>query len=141
MNDDEHPPAKQTLDLARDAVSGLYAVLFATNMASNFHSFLEWCGVLSEHVKMVGDTGIAPHRINTHSGIAVSVPTYRYEYLGEKLNCILAPFLRGAGQEQRKLFIDKLFDGVEGELCTWCNGSGFVQTNRCQDCGGLGRRT
>jgi hypothetical protein len=90
----------------------LYMRMFFANMGGDFHSFIEWCGVLREHLNMVRESGANPSTLHTHSALGARVPPHQLVYMAEKLNCILAPFLRAATPDERKLFLEQLLEGL-----------------------------
>lgn len=83
--------------------------MFWANMGSEFHAFIEWCGVLREYLNIVQDLGLDPATLNVHSRADAVVEEFRLEYLGEKLGCILSPLLRTASPRARERFVQKLF--------------------------------
>lgn len=96
------------LKRSNDLASSYYALAVQTGI----HSMIEWCGVMSEHVKMLRtaykEHGIEPDRVDQHSGTAVPVPDYMVEYMCEKLGCQLKPFIR-ANRAKWRAEVDKWF--------------------------------
>ena len=91
MENSEEPVAA-----ASKVTENLYWTLFRLGFGDNFHSFLEWCGVLREYLNMVQAAGVDPRTLNTHTQVQVTIPQHQLDYMAEKLNCILAPFLRAS---------------------------------------------
>ena len=87
---------ERTADLAyiedlREEVEQLYKRLFILNVGGKFHAFLEWCGVMSEHLNICEDmirNGAPAFSMNRHTGSTPPIPPYRVTYMGEKLECI-----------------------------------------------------
>jgi hypothetical protein len=74
-----------------DEVSHLYRRLFGLNVGGRFHAFLEWCGVMTEHLNIVGDLVAGGHDafdMNRHTGETLPVSPYRLSYMAEKMECI-----------------------------------------------------
>jgi hypothetical protein len=72
-------------------VDHLYKRLFHLNVGGRFHAFLEWCGVMGEHLNIVGDLveqGANPFDMNRHTGETLPVAPYRLAYMAEKMECI-----------------------------------------------------
>jgi hypothetical protein len=99
------------LATADKAVEAFYWHLYGQHIGSRFHAFIEWCGVLSEYLKMVKDSGVEPCALNTHSRVGCAVPEHQLLYMAEKLNCILAPFLNSASEKNKQLFVKILLGG------------------------------
>ncbi|MFZ3482075.1 hypothetical protein [Sphingomonas sp. 3-13AW] len=89
---DEHTTTDdEFLKALKGEVGNLYARLFQLQVGARFHAFLEWCGVLSEHLQIVSDLheqGHDPFNMNRHTGRALPVAPYRLAYLAEKMECI-----------------------------------------------------
>lgn len=71
--------------------SELYRRLFLLGVGSRFHAFLEWCGVMGEHLNIVSDLieqGHDPFDMNRHTGQTLPVAPYRLAYMAEKMECI-----------------------------------------------------
>ncbi len=92
-----------------DAIATSY---YALATQTGIHAMVEWCGVMSEYVKMLRyaykEQGIEPDQVNQHSSTVVSVPGFMVEYLCEKLGCQLKPFIR-ADRDRWRREIDKWF--------------------------------
>jgi len=107
------PPKSPTeaLSRARDLAKSYYALGAQTGV----HAMIEWCGVMSEHVKMLEEAyvnhGIEPDQVDQHGGTRVPVPEFMVEYLCEKLGCQLKPFIRANPRLWRKV-IDRWFEEV-----------------------------
>lgn len=87
-----------------DEVAHLYKRLFGLNVGGRFHAFLEWCGVMTEHLNIVGDLVAKGHDafdMNRHTGETLPVAPYRLSYMAEKMECIFdgAIEVRPARQE------------------------------------------
>jgi len=81
----------------REEVSGLYKRLFALNVGGRFHAFLEWCGVMGEHLNICEDMvrkGLPAFEMNRHTGETPPIPPYRLSYMGEKMECIFDGLLK-----------------------------------------------
>jgi len=75
----------------RQEIEGLYKRLFLLNVGGRFHAFLEWCGVMNEHLNICEDiirAGAPAFTMNRHTGATPPIPPYRLTYMGEKLECI-----------------------------------------------------
>jgi len=86
--------AEDALRRARDLSSSYYALATQTGI----HSMIEWCGVMSEYVNMLGyaftEQKVDPREVDQHSGTAISAPEYYIAYICEKLGCQLKPFIK-----------------------------------------------
>ena len=72
-------------------VSHFYARLFHLGTGGHFHAFVEWCGVMSEHLNIARgliEQGIPAFEMNRHTGQALPIPGYQITYLAEKMQCI-----------------------------------------------------
>lgn len=98
MDTEDDYDAKEALTELRQARERFYWTLFRLRVGSKQHAFIEWCGVMGEHLNMLGDAledGHDIRELNQHGGAAVRAREYRIRYMGEKLRCILAPFIDG----------------------------------------------
>ena len=80
-------------------------------MQTGIHSMIEWCGVMTEYVKMLEEAyraGIDPREVDKHHSQAVTVPEFMMSYFGEKLGCQLIPFIRANPQGWRNV-VDSWF--------------------------------
>ena len=98
----------EALKRADDLARSYYALAAQTGI----HAMIEWCGVMSEYVRMLQSAykehGIEPDQVNQHSSTVVSVPEFMVAYLCEKLGCQLKPFIR-ANRTCWRREIDKWF--------------------------------
>lgn len=107
---------QEKLDRAHDVAQAFYALGIQTGI----HSMIEWCGVMTEYVKMLKyayDThGIPPDEVDKHSGTAVDLPIYMVEYFCEKLGCQLIPFIKGDYETKwEKQFLGWISEGYKYE--------------------------
>lgn len=75
----------------KKTVSLFYNSLFALNTGGKFHAFVEWCGVMGEHLNIVEGlikNGHNPFADNVHSGQTLPIPPYQLAYMAEKMECI-----------------------------------------------------
>lgn len=102
----------EALQRAREIASCYYAVGAQTGI----HSMIEWCGVMTEYVKMLemaAEAGIDPREVDQHhADCKVAVPQFMVDYFTEKLGCQLKPFIRADVGMWRKA----IEDWFEGEL-------------------------
>lgn len=95
-------------------VERFYWACFHTGIGSKCHAFLEFNGVMSKYVELVRlaeAEGIDPQHINQHLPLALKVDNHHLEYLGEKLRCIFAPFIRD-NPEGAEALRRSIFDGI-----------------------------
>lgn len=96
---------------AREMSSAYYAL----GAQCGIHSMIEWCGVMTEYVKMLEcahATGVDPRDVDQHhADCKVVIPEFMATYFVEKLGCQLKPFIRADRSMWRKL----LEDWFEGE--------------------------
>lgn len=111
METQQEQPSTDIVQVADEATEIFYWYLFNKEIGSRFHSFLEWVGVMREYVKMVKESGVEPFYLNTHWKTAHPVAGPQLQYMAEKLNCILAPFLNAASEEDKKAFVRILLEG------------------------------
>ncbi len=72
-------------------VHALYWRMFALGTGGQFHAFVEWCGVMREHLKIVEGllkADVDAFNMNTHTGQALPIPQHQLSYLAEKMECI-----------------------------------------------------
>lgn len=97
------------LGRAHDAAQAYYPV----GVQTGIHSMIEWCGVMTEHVRMLRHAydvqGVDPRDVDQHSSLRIEVPPYMVAYLCEKLGCQLKPFIRGCSATWRRE-INKWFE-------------------------------
>ena len=94
--DEPYSKEERARDLAyvedlKAEVGDLYKRLFTLNVGGRFHAFLEWCGVMGEHLNICEDMikqGLPAFDMNRHTGQTPPIPPYRLSYMGEKLECI-----------------------------------------------------
>jgi hypothetical protein len=102
------PPANpaESLRRAREMSSAYYAL----GAQCGIHSMIEWCGVMSEYVKMLESAhaeGIDPCEVDQHhADCKVSIPEFMASYFTEKLGCQLKPFIRANRSMWRRLLED-----------------------------------
>lgn len=73
------------------SVNTFYWALFQEKCGGRFHAFVEWCGLMSEHLKIVDgliEKGIDAFDMNTHTGRRLPIPEYQLRYFAEKIECI-----------------------------------------------------
>ena len=103
--------AEEALQRARDLASSYYAL----GAQCGIHSMIEWCGVMTEYVKMLGEAykaGVDPREVDQHhADCAVSVPKSMLEYFTEKLGCQLKPFIR-ADRTAWRMLLEGWFEGA-----------------------------
>ena len=103
-----YSPEDQAADLAyietlKKEVEGFYARLFHYNVGGRFHAFLEWCGVMSEHLNICEDMvrkGIPGFSRNRHTGETPEIPGYRLDYMAEKMECIFDGLIKVTPQKE-----------------------------------------
>jgi len=81
------------IDRLDDCVSRFYWDLFRNGCGGEFHAFVEWCGVMKEHLNIcrsLQKAGIDPFYMNVHTGAPLPIPGYQLAYLAEKIDCIFA---------------------------------------------------
>ncbi len=81
----------QLVDDLQSEVQAFYARLFSLGTGGRFHAFVEWCGVMSEHLNITRDLlqqGVPAFNINRHTGNTPDIASYRLSYLAEKIECI-----------------------------------------------------
>lgn len=75
----------------KEIVHRLYGTLFQAGTGSRFHAFLEWCGVLSEHLKIAEGLlkkDVDVFNMSGHTGTPLPIPFFQLAYLAEKMECI-----------------------------------------------------
>lgn len=75
----------------RETVNLYYGSLFKLNTGGKFHAFVEWCGVMGEHLNIVEGLvkkGHNPFADNVHSGHTLPIPPFQLAYMAEKMECI-----------------------------------------------------
>lgn len=85
--------AEEALKRAQEIATAFYPL----GTQCGVHSMIEWCGVMSEHVKMLQvavEQGVDPREVDQHHAGQIPVPGFMVEYLTEKLGCQLKPFIR-----------------------------------------------
>lgn len=110
----DYSDADQARDLdyvneLKEEVNALYLKLFHLNVGGRFHAFLEWCGVMHEHLNICEDMirrGVPAFEMNRHTGATPDIPGYRLTYMAEKLECIFDGLLdiqtHGSSEEAPK---------------------------------------
>lgn len=55
------------------------------------HAFIEFAGLMNEYIKICAEND---HFLaaNRHTGVPMQVPSFRIDYIREKLECIFSPF-------------------------------------------------
>lgn len=74
----------------------VYWLFFREEMGARVHAFIEFNGLLAKYVDIctrAAERGIDFTQANVHVGIQLPVEDHDVEYLAEKLECILTPFL------------------------------------------------
>lgn len=72
-------------------VNAFYKRLFHLGVGGRFHAFLEWAGVMAEHLNITDDLLAGGHdafHLNRHTAKSLPVRDFRIGYLSEKLQCI-----------------------------------------------------
>src|SRR3546814_2182567 len=68
-----------------------YTLFPYTTLFRSFHAFLEWCGVMGEHLNITSDLlkqGLPAFEMNRHTGETPPIAGYRLSYMTEKMECI-----------------------------------------------------
>lgn len=84
--------AEEALARAEELAQGYYPL----GVKTGIHSMIEWCGVMTEYVKMLQvalEGGHDPRKVDQHHGRPVSVPDFMIAYFCEKLGCQIKPFI------------------------------------------------
>jgi hypothetical protein len=101
--------AEQALRRSGEVVSSYYALGAQTGV----HAMIEWCGVMSEYVRMLEHAWttqeIDPRDLNEHGGAVAGLPSYMIAYFCEKLGCQIKPFIRSNTSAWRRE-INKWFE-------------------------------
>jgi hypothetical protein len=82
----------------RKVAEQTYALFFVSGMGAEVHAFIEFNGVISKYVDICQRCalqGIDFRFLNTHGSQALPVHAHDMAYLGEKLDCIFGPAIRG----------------------------------------------
>ena len=82
---------EQFVAVLKNEMSILYARLFNLGVGGRFHSFLEWCGVMGEHLNITSDflkQGLPAFEMNRHTGETPPIAGFRLSYMAEKMECI-----------------------------------------------------
>jgi len=98
----------EIINTAKDLIDKFYWQCFYSQIGSEFHSFIEFCGVMSIYVDIIKDSGKNPHTVNVHSVSGFEIEEHRVMYLAEKLGCILSPLLQSMSDKKKKEFLEKL---------------------------------
>lgn len=72
-------------------VDEFYLRLFNHGVGTRFHAFLEWCGVMQEHLNITKgmlEEGVPAFEVNRHTGATPPIAGYQLSYLREKMDCI-----------------------------------------------------
>ena len=103
--DHNDTPAASGEDIARkkaliaaleNEVEQFYKRLFSLNVGGEFHPFLEWCGVMGEHLRIVDGLlakGVDATQANVHTGQTLPIPEHQIDYMAEKIECIFSGML------------------------------------------------
>lgn len=106
--------AEAALARAAEIASGYYPL----GVQTGIHSMIEWCGVMTEYVKMLEhayrEGGHDPREVDQHHESLVQVPDFMISYFCEKLGCQLKPFI-GADTTLWMLAIRKWFPGNQAK--------------------------
>lgn len=91
-------------------VADFYMKLFHLKTGGRFHAFVEWCGVMSEHLNLVDKlliSGVDAFDMNQHTGQQLPIPPYQLAYMAEKMECIFdgAIEVRQAGAAPAKVTV------------------------------------
>jgi hypothetical protein len=103
--------AEEALHRAEDLAQEYYPLGAQTGI----HSMIEWCGVMTEYVKMLKvamEAGHDPRKVDQHRGSVVAAPDFMVEYFCEKLGCQLKPFIAAEPKDWRAA-IEKWFPKKE----------------------------
>lgn len=95
-------------------VEQFYWACFHHGIGSKCHAFIEFNGVMSKYIELVRlaeAAGIDPQHISQHLPLALQVDNHHLEYLGDKLRCIFAPFIRN-NPESAEALRRSIFDGI-----------------------------
>lgn len=105
MTDDIKAKRESMIIALESEVRHFYDALFRLGVGAEFHAFVEWCGVMKEHLNICRDLieqGIDPFTLNKHTGMELPIPSYRLDYMAEKIDCIFAGALRVAKEGQNE---------------------------------------
>lgn len=83
---------EETLRYA-ESISGQF---YAAAAKLGLHSFIEHCGLMNEHLKVLRrahDAGHDIHMFNVHGSASFPMKTYEAQYLAEKFSYIFAAYL------------------------------------------------
>src|SRR3546814_5972575 len=84
---------EQFVAVLKNEMSVLYARLFNLGVGGRFHSFLEWCGVMGEHLNITSDLlkqGLPAFEMNRHTGETPPIAGYSMGYIAEKREALFA---------------------------------------------------
>ncbi len=90
-------PKAETAEESLKRAASIASAYYPAGVQTGIHSMIEWCGVMTEYVKMLEEAhkaGIDPREVDKHHSQAVTVPEFMMSYFGEKLGCQLVPFIR-----------------------------------------------
>jgi len=91
LTEEEIAERIEYIEKLQKIVESFYWTLFHAEVGGKFHAFLEWCGVMGEHLNICKDiakTGADPFDMNRHTGKTLPVELYRLKYMAEKMECI-----------------------------------------------------
>jgi hypothetical protein len=99
---EEHYTAEQRLVML-DQMDRVAANFYSAAVKIQNHPFLEFCGLMTEYIKMCRQAhaaGLDFTNLNQHSGHALPMQPFNARYLGEKIGCIYGPSLQKAENGQ-----------------------------------------
>jgi len=98
---------RETVKMLRDLNNQFYAMCFQANVGGRAHSFMEFNGLMSKFIDLMGravEEGMDPHQLNEHNRTPLPVETHDMEYLAEKIRCMFGPTL-DANPEAKAAFV------------------------------------
>lgn len=87
----DHMTDLEFTTLLKAEVTTFYYKLFNLGVGGRFHAFVEWCGVMTEHLNITSDLlqqGLPAFEMNQHTGETPPIAGFRLAYLADKMECI-----------------------------------------------------
>lgn len=91
MASTDHLTDEEFVTILKAETQAHYWRLFNLGVGGRFHAFLEWCGVMGEHLNITSDflqQGLPAFEMNRHTGETPPIAGYRLSYMAEKMECI-----------------------------------------------------
>lgn len=91
MASTDHLTDEEFVTILKAETQAHYWRLFNLGVGGRFHAFLEWCGVMGEHLNITSDLlkqGLPAFEMNRHTGETPPIAGYRLSYMTEKMECI-----------------------------------------------------